>query len=1273
MLLINPLFNTTSTSPPVSTALSSGATLVESKILHTDSSVKGVPILQTISFTSIVSTQSSSEIPIVSSLSSSEVATSTTTFVTSGGIESALSISQELSISIVVEQESSTALVTQLSSRQNAEATIVTNSRVESISSLSSLPVTLPETQTNGLLIFSTSSMPLEPNTASPSLVFSSSAASRTENSFSNGKQISKESSAGMEMSVAVTSSSSSLSNPYTQNIATSSMLGNLSFILPKKSASATLPALLSTPPRTITPLVESTSSAIVSLSENLAESTSMVLLPPTEAPTTPASAVPKAATAPSVSIIPTASTDSKILIPTTTIIPSEINVSSMVSTLNLVETQSVTPALSAATSGSETPIGQNKPPSITYSESSIINPATIASMSSALITSLVSNSAISPLQSSGASVAIAETQSSEIENLLPSALTSDTVSAVSRITGSEFSAISTAPLLNIFHSRTLSLSSTRYGNLSITFGVVPASSSTFSNAVSSEIEIPPQLASSIPVSQAQSQATTSKPPIMTSVESLLASASISIILEERSALSETMALSSEIPMGATSTLEAISASTSFINGPPSTLSEIHMILSQISLGVSSQTEQLPAVSLAMSSSISAQYPHSSIPESASSLISPAQSESLPTGSSSIQTPVPGLSAQASATTSILISPAAFPSAASAIPPSPLSTLAITLPQSTMAQPTSTHGLFNTMSKWYNTTRNARSSSVTAAALTSSASNIEPMSPHAELTTAIAALSISEFLVSTSITVSTSSEEFLLTTTEPALSAEVSVPPAVISTSPEQRAVVASSGQTTSASPLSRPTPLSPPTSPSAVPGHPVLWTTSTIYTTVIHTITSCPPVVTNCPIGSKTTQVISLTTTVYPITQAPPPGPEPWTTSTVYTAITFTITSCPPQITDCPLGRNSTISIPVYTTSCPPLVQHSPPLAEQSRPPMQPPLPPDSPPDLPLANPSAQSQSLVQHPPERSQVAQPSIVQSSASMQFLEATEIIGILVTIVVDIIVDITMNEGLTTTTYITEIFYSDTTELWNTATLGQPCYPCQISSANHSCPSSGVTITRTLCRSSPGIAPSPYTPPVVHTCASCSRITLTSGFQPPIYTNIEGSRWSSQSSVTNYTTVHNSTSYTFARHNSTTLNSTLLNSTYHSSMPHSSTSPTTTPGMPISGISTPQSGVAQTAVPQQAASLQPTSEQPALETDVPQSLAPEDMTPAKHEIEKAHEPLNAAVPSSPNVDYAAPIHPFPDITQLLRSKSGAALLLSSGVFVFLSVLVGVYFLL
>jgi chitinase len=96
-------------------------------------------------------------------------------------------------------------------------------------------------------------------------------------------------------------------------------------------------------------------------------------------------------------------------------------------------------------------------------------------------------------------------------------------------------------------------------------------------------------------------------------------------------------------------------------------------------------------------------------------------------------------------------------------------------------------------------------------------------------------------------------------------------------------------------------------------------FTTSTVYTTNIYTITKCPATVTNCPVGKVTTDVVSLYTTVCPVKSTPTSQPaQAFTTSTVYTTTIYTITKCPATVTNCPVGSVTTDIISLYTTVCP-------------------------------------------------------------------------------------------------------------------------------------------------------------------------------------------------------------------------------------------------------------------------------------------------------------------------------------------------------------------
>ncbi|KZL82783.1 gpi anchored serine-rich protein [Colletotrichum incanum] len=78
----------------------------------------------------------------------------------------------------------------------------------------------------------------------------------------------------------------------------------------------------------------------------------------------------------------------------------------------------------------------------------------------------------------------------------------------------------------------------------------------------------------------------------------------------------------------------------------------------------------------------------------------------------------------------------------------------------------------------------------------------------------------------------------------------------------------------------------------------------STVFSTKFFTITSCAPEVTNCP--ARSTVVSS--------------SVEPWTTSTIYTTKVSTVTSCAPEVTNCP--AHSTVVVTkteaISTTVCP-------------------------------------------------------------------------------------------------------------------------------------------------------------------------------------------------------------------------------------------------------------------------------------------------------------------------------------------------------------------
>lgn len=122
-------------------------------------------------------------------------------------------------------------------------------------------------------------------------------------------------------------------------------------------------------------------------------------------------------------------------------------------------------------------------------------------------------------------------------------------------------------------------------------------------------------------------------------------------------------------------------------------------------------------------------------------------------------------------------------------------------------------------------------------------------------------------------------------------------------------------------------------------------YTTSTVYTSHVHTVTACPSSVKNCPSSEKTTYVTTETvidyTTVCPVAEsasrtgaATKPaetgssqtltsaGGDEYTTSTVYTTRVSTVTACPSSVKDCPASERTTYvttdTIIDYTTVCP-------------------------------------------------------------------------------------------------------------------------------------------------------------------------------------------------------------------------------------------------------------------------------------------------------------------------------------------------------------------
>ncbi|KAF5561532.1 endochitinase 2 precursor [Fusarium napiforme] len=108
----------------------------------------------------------------------------------------------------------------------------------------------------------------------------------------------------------------------------------------------------------------------------------------------------------------------------------------------------------------------------------------------------------------------------------------------------------------------------------------------------------------------------------------------------------------------------------------------------------------------------------------------------------------------------------------------------------------------------------------------------------------------------------------------------------------------------------------------------PSQYETKTVYTTSVHTVTSCPPEVVDCPYGSVTTETIPVYTTICPVTEKSKPAPTdvPYNheIKTLYTSQVNTISHCAPDTPDCVVGAITT-EIASWTTATVPAQQTRP------------------------------------------------------------------------------------------------------------------------------------------------------------------------------------------------------------------------------------------------------------------------------------------------------------------------------------------------------------
>jgi hypothetical protein len=92
---------------------------------------------------------------------------------------------------------------------------------------------------------------------------------------------------------------------------------------------------------------------------------------------------------------------------------------------------------------------------------------------------------------------------------------------------------------------------------------------------------------------------------------------------------------------------------------------------------------------------------------------------------------------------------------------------------------------------------------------------------------------------------------------------------------------------------------------------------TSIITETQVYTITSCAPEITNCPAGKKTSTVVTSKTVVPVEETSTSTAWQSWTTSTTLVTASYTVTSCAPTVTGCSVGE-LTSTIYETVTWCP-------------------------------------------------------------------------------------------------------------------------------------------------------------------------------------------------------------------------------------------------------------------------------------------------------------------------------------------------------------------
>ncbi|KAJ6781292.1 hypothetical protein PWT90_07978 [Aphanocladium album] len=396
-----------------------------------------------------------------------------------------------------------------------------------------------------------------------------------------------------------------------------------------------------------------------------------------------------------------------------------------------------------------------------------------------------------------------------------------------------------------------------------------------------------------------------------------------------------------------TTTSSSSSSSTTTTSSSTSTPTSTTASSTSTSSSTSSQTTSSQTTSSQPTSSSSST---SSVNTSSSS--ETTSSTTVPTSSSSSSSSVAPTSSETSSSSSAVTTSSETSSSSSAVTTSSETS-------SSSAVPTSSETTSSTSSSSVPTSSSSSSSAVPTSSETSSSSSAPTTSAgstSSETTSSSAVPTSTETTSSSSSAVPTSSEtssssavptssETTSSSAVPTSSETTSSSAVPTSTETTSSSVVPTSTETTSSSSSVVPTSSSSSSSSSvttaptttSAPVTSAPWgntttttdemTTSTVFTTTTYTITSCAPTVTNCPVGHVTTETVYVSTTVCPVTkttEAPQPTGNPgqpgeqMTTSTVYATKTFTITKCAPTVTNCPVGHVVTQTVSVSETVCP-------------------------------------------------------------------------------------------------------------------------------------------------------------------------------------------------------------------------------------------------------------------------------------------------------------------------------------------------------------------